>query len=80
MNNGNVVCGSRDGQVKVWNVEKSECLLNFKAHDNWIYSTCCLADNTIATGSADYSIKLWNPKTGELVKTLIGHKFPVRGL
>jgi len=38
-----------------------------------------MPDGNIATGSSDNSIKIWSPK-GELRKTLIGHKFPVRGL
>lgn len=30
--------------------------------------------------SADNTIKIWNSKNGDLIKKLVGHKFPVRGL
>jgi WD40 repeat protein len=39
-----------------------------------------LVDGMVATGSSDNSIKIWNPKNGDLMKTLEGHRFPVRGL
>jgi len=80
MKNGNIVAGSRDGTVKVWDINKSVCILNIKAHNNFIYAIKMLVDGNIATGSADNTIKIWNSKNGDLIKKLIGHKFPVRGL
>lgn len=54
--------------------------MKFKAHNTFIYALAILQDDSIATGSADNSIKIWNSKTGEMLKNLDGHKFPVRCL
>jgi WD40 repeat protein len=35
---------------------------------------------TLASGSQDETIKLWNLKTGDLLRTLTGHKGSVRSV
>jgi WD40 repeat protein len=51
-----------------------------KAHKEFIYCLTILVDGCVATGSGDNTIKIWNPKNGDLMKTLEGHRFPVRAL
>ncbi|MEB3283066.1 MAG: hypothetical protein VKK42_29510 [Lyngbya sp.] len=35
---------------------------------------------TIVSGGADYNIKVWNLETGELIRTLTGHRYWVRSV
>jgi WD40 repeat protein len=43
-------------------------------------STCNPDNVMLASGSDDHTIKLWNPNTGEVLKTLEGHKGGVRSI
>lgn len=37
-----------------------------------------LKDGTIASGSGDNTIKFWDQKTGNCLKTLTGHQYPIK--
>lgn len=50
-------------------------ILNHGASVIWI--TIAPDGNTVASAGADNNIKLWNIKTGELLRTLVGHELPV---
>ncbi len=56
-------------------------LLTFKEHKGPVYSVAVHPDgSTIATGAEDMLIHLWDAGTGEIRKTLEGHRKPVKYL
>ncbi len=70
-----IVSGSRDKTLKVWNVNTHEEILTLKGHEDGVVSVAFSPDGKhIASGSS--CIKVWDAKTGELKCTSrkkIGH-------
>lgn len=55
-------------------------LRKFEGHKAGVL--CCQFDNNhlLMTGSYDKTIKIWNTDTGELIRTLTGHKMGIKSL
>ncbi len=79
--------GTCEGQeIRLWNVNTAEHLRTLTAHTSVVNSVVFSPDgNTIASGSGHWAgyestysdgeeIRLWNANTGQLIKTLTGHK------
>ena len=76
--NGNLISGSYDQTIKMWNVEREES----KTLECQIAVLCLkqLTSNKIACGCIDSSIKIWNYSTFLCERVLNGHKNFVRCL
>jgi WD40 repeat protein len=79
--------GSWDNTIKLWNVNTeteiptkmrhgiNPCKEPFEECMAKVYSVSFSHDGkTLASGSLDKTIKLWNVKTGEEIRTFLGHK------
>ena len=65
---------SKQGEVKIWNVEKQTSGVTIKGHDDCIYGLAFSPDGKLlATSSYDKLIKLWDTATGQEVRTLKDH-------
>ncbi|WP_413173039.1 WD40 repeat domain-containing protein [Anabaena azotica] len=77
----NVVAISPDGtvlasgshKIKIWSLQKGERICTLW-HSSAVEAVAISADGTIlASGSSDYKIRLWNPRTGDPLRTMMGH-------
>ena len=67
-----VVTGSKDGTVKVWNLDSGEQYVTSMEHESEIKSFAVTRDGTkIISADEDGNIKVWNVKSHELVKEWI---------
>ena len=67
-------CGA-DRIIKIWDINKKECIKALKGHKGIIYFVLFTPDDKyIISGSKDKVIKIWDCITGECIKTLSGHK------
>jgi eukaryotic-like serine/threonine-protein kinase len=76
-----VVSGSYDYTVKVWDITSRELLTTFQSpqgHTDVVTSVAWSPDGTrVASGSWDKTIKVWNIATGTLIATYSGHTHAV---
>ena len=64
----------RNGEVKIWDVEKQAEVKTIEGHADCIYAVAFSPDGkTIATSSYDKFIKLWDVATGKETRTLKDH-------
>ncbi|MEO1444714.1 MAG: NB-ARC domain-containing protein, partial [Cyanobacteria bacterium J06635_11] len=69
-----LVSGSADRTIRLWDVGTGECLKTLSGHGNWVMSVAFSPDGTqLVSGSADRTIRLWDVSTGECLNTLSGH-------
>ena len=69
--------GSRDGTVKLWNVENHENIATLGGHRDNVTSVAFSPDAILASGSRDGTVKLWNVENHENIATLEGHGWTV---
>jgi|GEM_PF-5419964 len=73
-----LVSGSSDNTIKIWNLETGRLERNLTGHSDWVYSVAITPDGKqLVSGSLDDTIKIWNLSTGQLQRTLTGHFFDV---
>ena len=70
LNNGDLVSGSSDNTIKIWNVETGTAKRTLTDHIK-NFSTLNVLDNgDLVSGSYDGTIKIWDVKTGAIKKDL----------
>jgi WD40 repeat protein len=71
-NNSILVSGSRDRNLKVWNMRTGACQYTLQGHSG---SVLCLQFNNryLISGSSDANLIIWDISTGERLRTLKGH-------
>ncbi|HWY35458.1 MAG TPA: WD40 repeat domain-containing protein, partial [Nitrosopumilaceae archaeon] len=52
-----LVSGGEDNYVRIWNIEKMECISVFQ-HSNFVQSVICISDNRIMSASYDGTIRI----------------------
>eukprot|EP01129_Flabellula_baltica_P009429 TRINITY_DN3850_c0_g1_i2.p1 TRINITY_DN3850_c0_g1~~TRINITY_DN3850_c0_g1_i2.p1 ORF type:complete len:343 (-),score=86.13 TRINITY_DN3850_c0_g1_i2:25-1053(-) len=73
----NIVTGSEDSVIIVWDVETKEQVGRLVGHEQEIYSLSYSPDGAfIASGSEDNSVKIWDAQTSECLYTF-GPKFDI---
>lgn len=70
-----LVSGSRDGTLKVWNLESHKAIKTLVGHSNWIYKVVTLRDEkTVVSSSMAFSVKLWDIANGLCLCTFSEHR------
>ena len=68
-----IVSGSHDNTVRIWNTATGENTQTLNGHTNWVTSVAWSPDSSqIVSGSYDNTVRIWNAATGES-RTLNGH-------
>lgn len=71
---GDIVSGSSDSTVRVWEAEKAACKHVLRGHFKGIRFLLELPqDDHIATGSIDGAISIWRVSSGECIRTMGGY-------
>ena len=80
-----LISGGKDALLKLWDLERSELLVNVVAHTFAIYNILSIQEGrTIITSSRDKNIKVWNSESLQFIKRLDfkegGHRHSVNAL
>lgn len=71
-NGSQIFSGSRDGDIKLWNIESGYPLASFSEHHHRV--SCLQRSGNLAfSGSFDRTAILWDLQRGDQVSTFIGH-------
>ncbi|MBC7813215.1 MAG: hypothetical protein H7175_18800, partial [Burkholderiales bacterium] len=69
-----VLSGSRDGSMRLWNVETGGEIRRFEGHESAVYSVAFNPDGrTVLSGSGDNTLRLWEIESGEVLRRYDGH-------
>ncbi|KFA81064.1 hypothetical protein S40288_09832 [Stachybotrys chartarum IBT 40288] len=69
-----VVSGSGDKTVRIWDATTGECVRTLKGHSSWVTSVAFSGDGRqVVSGSYDKTVRIWDATTGACVCTLEGH-------
>lgn len=63
------VTGSEDGSIRVWDLDKLECVIVLKGHCDWVTQVIVVSPTVILSKSADRTVKLWDLERKECVQT-----------
>jgi len=77
---GIIVSGSRDCEIKLWDIKEDQAISTLKGHTNAVQSLAFIRNNVLVSGSTDKSIKFWNLKEGTCTKTITEHLSNVRSI
>jgi WD40 repeat protein len=73
-NGKQLVSGSADGTVRVWDVASGKSLLTINAHDGWVRTVAFNQNSSlIASGGDDGKINVWNTSNGQQLNSIIAH-------
>jgi WD40 repeat protein len=59
--NGDIVSGSVDITIKIWNPNDGTLKQTLNGHTNWVNALATLPNGDIVSGSSDKTIKIWSP-------------------
>ena len=62
--------GSIDTTIKLWNVEKLNCVATLSGHKSHVYGLIELPNKILCSGSHDRSIKFWDYESKALKDTM----------
>ena len=69
-----IVTVSSEGELKILNIESSECLKTMHGHTDFIHCIIKLSEKLIASCSRYKTIRIWNLSSGQCLKTI---EYPV---
>jgi WD40 repeat protein len=78
LKNGNIVSGSNDKCMKIWECNTYQCIKTIEEHSKSVVSLINLIDGFYASGSIDNTFKVWNANS-ECVNT-VKEDYPVYSL
>ena len=70
LQNGNLVSGSLDKTIKIWNSKTGTLIQTLDGHTQGVFSLTVLQNGNLVSGSGDNTIKIWSPTTGAFIQTL----------
>ncbi|SZF06105.1 unnamed protein product [Blumeria hordei] len=71
--------GSRDFTIKIWNLEKAECIRTLRGHRSGV-EALQFDNQKLISGSLDKTIRVWNWRTGECINQYLAHQSGVIAL
>ena len=77
LQNGNILTGSLDTTLRIWDPVSFEVLSVFEGHTHRILKAIELCDGNIASISQDQTINVWDRQTGDILNTLEGFEDPL---
>ncbi|GIW22318.1 MAG: hypothetical protein KatS3mg068_1325 [Candidatus Sericytochromatia bacterium] len=75
----NIIIGTEDGTIKIYNINLNNLYTFESAHNSSIYSLIIL-DGKLLSCSSDRTIKVWDIENKKLLLTFLGHENHVYGL
>jgi WD40 repeat protein len=76
-----VISGSQDGTLKIWNLNTGKLVRTITAHDGSINAISTTPDGLqVISGSDDKTLKIWNLNTGNLEHTIPAHNRSVNAV
>jgi WD40 repeat protein len=73
--------GSGDATIRIWDLQKHQCIYTFTGHTNWVWSVAFSPDGKLlASGSSDGTIRLWNIAMCKCTHVFVGHSHWVRSV
>ena len=76
-----VVSGSEDGTVRIWNAATGEVEAELKGHTEWVMSVAFAQNGSqVVSGSSDNTVRIWNAATSEAEAELKGHTDEVKSV
>jgi WD40 repeat protein/transcriptional regulator with XRE-family HTH domain len=85
-NGQTIASGSFDASVRLWDVESGQCSKTLSGHTKQVYAIAWSPippltplnkggeGGIVASGSGDRTIRLWDVRTGQCLRTLLGHE------
>ena len=70
LQNGDLVSGSADTTIKIWNTEGETVKRTLTGHTEYVFALKILNNGDLASGSGDGTIKVWDVETGIIKKNL----------
>ncbi len=69
-----IISGSEDETIKVWDAQTGQCLLTLKGHSSFVNCVAYSPDGEqIISGSLDKTVRVWDTRTGKCLLTLNEH-------
>lgn len=76
---GKSLAGGSGHDVRLWDLETNEVILNFTEHTNNVFDLK-FVDRSVASAGLDRKIYVWDMETGEVLTTLAGHQGAVHAI
>ena len=57
---GNIISGSQDNLIKIFNADNTTCIKILKGHNNTVLYVSQIDPNNILTISVDKTVKIWS--------------------
>jgi WD40 repeat protein len=67
---GDLVSGSNDKTIKIWNLKDQTLVRTLTGHSQHIFALKVLKNGDLVSGSYDNTIKVWDIKSGRVSKTI----------
>ncbi|RNA03681.1 hypothetical protein BpHYR1_033051 [Brachionus plicatilis] len=80
MQNGNIVSGSEDRTIKIFDKDTFVCVRTINGHNRDVLCLAIMQNGNIVSGSEDEKIKIWDKDTFECIMTIKGHTNYVKSL
>lgn len=71
--NGNVVSGSDDYSLRIWNPSTGQCIQKLEGHSGLINCVAVQTNGQIVSGSDDNTLRVWDLSTSKCLHVLSGH-------
>ena len=80
-NGKQVISGSKDNTIRIWDVETGENTNTLEGHKGWIQAVTVTPNGKqVISGSTDSTVCIWDIETGGKLRTLKGHETAVYAL
>jgi len=65
LDNNRFITGSWDHSIKLWDIEKNDCIRTFLGHSDLVFDVKKVGDKLLASASKDQYVKVFHTETGD---------------